>query len=329
MPRCPNCFRETMRTKDWACYLCGYPLSSPVFKLIDKTYGEIRQDRLNAKKQPVHVDEQIYEDLDQEKEIIREMQHVPLVNEIDIHEKYDANQSYNTIGEEQISEEPEFKEEIAECLTVTDESEEETAIEEDILPKSADDEPEEIVTPECNCKADETVAEDPDIPEESDDITEEPEKVDAEIETVSEVPVVFETNNNKVEEAAAIELIEEQEIKQVQVKTETVAPADIDITIDDLLADYTADYISATNKYVNKRLRLSGYAAAIDVKEVLAIHYIRLTDASLNAMKSVQCMFDKKYADDLRKLEKGQQVTIQGKYTGSLIAMRMTDCIII
>ncbi len=108
-----------------------------------------------------------------------------------------------------------------------------------------------------------------------------------------------------------------------------VPQADIDITIDELLADYAADYVSATNKYVNKRLRMSGYAAAIDIKEVLAIHYIRLTDASLNVMKSVQCMFDKKYADNLRRLEKGQQIIIQGKYTGSLIAMRMADCVLI
>jgi hypothetical protein len=40
-------------------------------------------------------------------------------------------------------------------------------------------------------------------------------------------------------------------------------------------------------------------------------------------------MFDKKYADILKSLEKGQQITGQGKYTGSLIAMRMTDCIVV
>ncbi len=105
--------------------------------------------------------------------------------------------------------------------------------------------------------------------------------------------------------------------------------ADIYITMDELLAEYASDYAAATGKYVNRILRLSGFAAAIDVKEVLAINYIRLTDASLNLTKSVQCMFDKKYANTLKSLQKGQQVSIQGKYTGSLIAMRMTDCIVV
>jgi hypothetical protein len=304
MSRCPNCFRETMRTKDWACYLCGYPLSSPVYKLIDKTYGEIRHDRLNAKKQPVQVDDQIYEDFEQEIVISKERQSIPLVSEIDIVEKYDAGQDYGTSTEEIISEEPEFKEEIVEFIKATEEKGEETACEDDIQPDSANNEPEETETPECNIEVTDTFVEVQEVSEASDSLI-----------------------INKPEDTSPVE--EEPENIPVQPKIEPIPQADIDITIDELFANYSADHVSATNKYVNKRLRLSGYAAAIDIKEVLAIHYIRLTDASLDVMKSVQCMFDKKYADNLRSLEKGQQITVQGKYTGSLIAMRMADCVLI
>jgi hypothetical protein len=45
MPACPNCGRQTLRTKDWACQWCGYPLFSPAFKKIDKTYKELQEER--------------------------------------------------------------------------------------------------------------------------------------------------------------------------------------------------------------------------------------------------------------------------------------------
>lgn len=42
MPKCPNCGQEALRTEDWACQWCGYPLTSPAFKKIDKTWKEIK-----------------------------------------------------------------------------------------------------------------------------------------------------------------------------------------------------------------------------------------------------------------------------------------------
>lgn len=45
MAACPNCGRQTLRTKDWACQWCGYPLISRAFKLIDKTYKELQEER--------------------------------------------------------------------------------------------------------------------------------------------------------------------------------------------------------------------------------------------------------------------------------------------
>ncbi|MCK4863659.1 MAG: hypothetical protein KAS25_05140, partial [Dehalococcoidales bacterium] len=48
MPACPNCGRKTMRTEDWACQWCGYPLLSGAYKKIDKTYREIQEERSSA-----------------------------------------------------------------------------------------------------------------------------------------------------------------------------------------------------------------------------------------------------------------------------------------
>jgi len=45
MPACPNCGRQTQRTKDWACQWCGYPLISRAYKVIDKTFRELQEER--------------------------------------------------------------------------------------------------------------------------------------------------------------------------------------------------------------------------------------------------------------------------------------------
>jgi hypothetical protein len=45
MAACPNCGRQTLRTKDWACQWCGYPLISRAFKKIDKTFKELQEER--------------------------------------------------------------------------------------------------------------------------------------------------------------------------------------------------------------------------------------------------------------------------------------------
>jgi hypothetical protein len=45
MPACPNCGRQTLRTKDWVCQWCGYPLISNAFKKIDKTFKELQEER--------------------------------------------------------------------------------------------------------------------------------------------------------------------------------------------------------------------------------------------------------------------------------------------
>jgi hypothetical protein len=45
MAVCPNCGRRTMRTKDWVCQWCGYPLLNGNYKQIDKTYKELQEER--------------------------------------------------------------------------------------------------------------------------------------------------------------------------------------------------------------------------------------------------------------------------------------------
>ena len=48
MANCPNCGRSTVRTQDWACQWCGYPLVSGFFKQIPMTYQEAKAERLGS-----------------------------------------------------------------------------------------------------------------------------------------------------------------------------------------------------------------------------------------------------------------------------------------
>ena len=46
MPRCPNCGLVALRTKDWACQWCGYPLLSRFYRQIGQTFHELKAARL-------------------------------------------------------------------------------------------------------------------------------------------------------------------------------------------------------------------------------------------------------------------------------------------
>lgn len=121
----------------------------------------------------------------------------------------------------------------------------------------------------------------------------------------------------------------EQEVEPTQKHEPEPEPVAMELTVDELLSAYATDEVAADAKFVNKLLRVTGVVAMIDVKAMLDTHYIRLTGAERNLLQSVQCMFDKKHAPILKQLEKGQTVTVQGEYNGSIIAIRMIDCTLV
>lgn len=48
MKRCPNCGRAALRTMDWACQWCAYPLISTSYNKIPKTFSELQAERQSA-----------------------------------------------------------------------------------------------------------------------------------------------------------------------------------------------------------------------------------------------------------------------------------------
>ncbi|UCE97493.1 MAG: hypothetical protein JSV74_05990 [Dehalococcoidia bacterium] len=120
--------------------------------------------------------------------------------------------------------------------------------------------------------------------------------------------------------------VQEPEIEQIQeTEIEPVSP-DMELNVEDILKEYEIDDAAADEMFMNKILRVTGIVSLIDIKDKLDIHYIRITGSGVDPWQNLQCMFDKKYASVLGELERGQTVTVQGRYSGSIIAIRMVNC---
>jgi hypothetical protein len=225
MPKCPNCGLETLRTEDWACQWCGYPLISSSYKKIPKTYNQLKQKSLNDSKSELEV----------------EPVPVPV---------------------------PEPAQQV-----------------------------EPVPVP---------------VPEPAQQVEPVPVPVPEPAQQVEPVPVPV------PEPAQQVQPVPEQ-------KTE---PA-IELTVDELLSAYATEESAADAKLGNKLVRVTGVVAMIDVKEMLDTHYIRLTTAERDLLRSVRCIFDKEQAPVLQELSLGKTVKVQGIYNGSIIEIRMIDCVLV
>ncbi len=106
-------------------------------------------------------------------------------------------------------------------------------------------------------------------------------------------------------------------------------PPALEITVDELLSAYEADGAGADAKFANKVLKITGLVNRIQARETFGTHYITLTGVKKKLLlQEVRCFFDQKFAPELNLLTPGQTVTVQGKYDGSLVNIRLGDCIL-
>lgn len=232
MPKCPNCHRETVRTEDWACQLCGYPLLSESYRKIPKTYRQLQEEKQHktyeqespAREEPEPASEP-------EPELMSEPGPVP-----------------------QAESAPELEPEPVPQLEPASEPE---------------PEPEPVPQPE-----------------------------------------------------PAPELEPEPESEPM--------PPEIEITVGEMLSAYEENGEAADAKFKNKILKVTGIVKRIEAKDTLDIYYITLTDAEKTLLLiDVRCFFDRKHGPELNLLTSGQTVTVQGKYDGSMINIRMSDCFLV
>lgn len=103
----------------------------------------------------------------------------------------------------------------------------------------------------------------------------------------------------------------------------------LEVSVDELLASYATDEAVTNVKFGEKILNISGIVNRIEVKDYLDLDYIYLTSAENTILDHVRCFFNKQHGPELDQLTKGQKVTVQGTYHGSIVNMRLLGCVLV
>ncbi|MFC2051841.1 hypothetical protein ACFLT4_03840 [Chloroflexota bacterium] len=106
-------------------------------------------------------------------------------------------------------------------------------------------------------------------------------------------------------------------------------PVAIELTVEELIAAYATDPEAADAKFINQLINITGVVDRIVSQDTGDIHYITLTNAEVNLLQNVRCMFDREHSSELSQLKQGQTATIQGEYDGSIINLRIKDCVLV
>ncbi len=107
-----------------------------------------------------------------------------------------------------------------------------------------------------------------------------------------------------------------------------VAPV-MEITVGELLSAYEGSGTAADARFRDKILRVKGIVDKIEIEYTLGIFNILLVGNDDSTSGRVRCVFPQGHGTDLKRVRKGQPVTIQGKYVGSLVDFRLTDCTLV
>jgi len=142
--------------------------------------------------------------------------------------------------------------------------------------------------------------------------------------------------NKKVDSLEKMELGKQEESRrkeeEIQQKLRQLEPepmsAAIEVTVKELASAYETDEEIADARFRNKILKVTGLVKRIEVKDTLDIRYVTLSDEK-NLLQSIRCMFDKGHEDELNQLRKGQMVTVQGKFGGSIVQLGMRHCVLV
>lgn len=299
MPKCPNCERETKRTTDWACQWCGYPLLSGSYNMVPKTFRQLKEEALQKAKPEREPDSGAGPEGG-----LKTATETELIVEPVAEPGKDREPAPGTEAEPTPPPDAEpAPESQAEPVVAPKPTEGPKPIPEASVIPLGEPHREQLPEPEKAVELQpgaEPTPEPTPKPEPGPEPTPKPEPSPEPMPRPEPVPAP----------------------KPIK-KPEPVAE---ELTVDELIAAYEQDAPAADARFLDKRLMVTGVVALVDVKETLDTHYVRLAGAEGDISRSVKCLFDKKHAPALGQLEKGQTSTVQGKFNGSLIAIRMIDC---
>lgn len=107
---------------------------------------------------------------------------------------------------------------------------------------------------------------------------------------------------------------------------------DVNAIIEDIEA-FTAEFdnnaVAADEKYQNQIIQITGYIQNID-EDILGQKYVTVwSEKDAITLKSTQCYFDDDDVNQITSLNKGDTVTIIGKYKGNQIGVILEKCQVI
>ena len=310
MKRCPNCDKPTKRTEDWACQWCGYPLTSRAYKKIPKTYKQIKEEEIYGLESRVIPEPEVEPVVEPEPRPTPEPEPEP-VPELESKPEPEPEAELVVEPEPRPTPEPEL---------------------EPVPELESKPEPEQVV---------ETESKQMSVPEPG-TVIELAYKPIPELESrpVPEAEVEPESRPTPEPEPEAVPELEskpEAEPELVPVVKPELRPTSepgpeptvLEVTVGEIISDYEADAAAADAKFASKTLRVSGVVSRVEVKDAAEIYYINLTNEEENLMQNVRCIFNREHGARLNQLTMGQKVTVQGKYDGSVIDIRMRDCVLV
>lgn len=288
MPKCPNCGQETLRTEDWACQWCGYPLLSTGYKKIDKTWKQIKEERNQAKL--AAASEKAYEFSPEEPET-----------------RVEPPQKRTPLPKPAKRPKPE-----AEMII---EEESPPAVRPPVQPRAvpAPQPREERVYETPPPVVNPPLQPEPVAREKPPAVEREPEPGIKPVSPPPPAPVA------KNEPAPAPE-------PATPPAAEPVIENAVEITADDLLNAYMVNDVAAHERFTNKILRVTGEVGRVNVNDMRAVYNVYLISSQVAGFRDVECRFTRQYGDVISRLQPGQTVTVQGRYFGYVINVILRTC---
>jgi len=302
MKRCPNCAQEAVRTSDWVCQWCAFPLVSGSYKKIDKSFRELKEERMPQ----LRV-------LEEESIVIQEP-------EIELNAGVEAGIEVELQEDMGVGPEPELETELEIEL-----SPEVSEPEPELLPEEVTPEPEPVTKPKARASRKLATRKKPTLKTKDKPETKTTSKSKATAEAKPKKPATKRKLSTRSKPAAEAET---ESTPAPEIETETDLPsAGMEITVDELLSAYEADMDAADARFSNQDIRITGIIDRVEVKDTFNIYFVNLISSQANRLlQGVRCVFDSESGPALSQLEPGQTVTIQGRYDGSMIDISLKEC---
>ncbi len=320
MPSCPNCGRKTLRTLDWACQWCGYPLLSKSYKKIDKTYKELQEER-NITARPAPPEEPLTEytpDFETETETAPEPTYQPEISERPVIEPEtpSAPEPETEPEPELLAEpEPEPQPEALPAATKKTARKRKTKAAPKAKKKSrkkaetaaeptpeAEPAPEPMITPPPAAATEPMITPPPAATTEP-MITPPPAPEPAAASTPEPAPIAVP-------------------------KIETLTDGQL-LTVDGLDALFRENKIASNTALTDKTMKIQGVIEKIFIRDHIDVRYLVLRGAQKKLLWPVRCTFGKEVVAEMHRLNEGQEVIIQGKYDGYGKNIIFKDCVIV